>query len=63
VSKKTKKDEIKELAEEIDVLDHMLSALVEVLEEKGVITQEEWEQRIKVKIEKASQSYRELEKE
>jgi sensor domain CHASE-containing protein len=58
---KKKKDDIKELAQEIDVLDHMLTALVEVLEEKGVMTQEEWEQKIKAKIEKASQSYRDLE--
>jgi len=60
--KPTVKGEIRELQQEIDVLDHMLSALVEVLEEKGVMTQEEWEQKIKVKIEKASQSYRDLEK-
>jgi DNA-binding HxlR family transcriptional regulator len=60
--KPTVKDEIKELQQEIDVLDHMLSALVETLEEKGVLTQEEWEQKIKAKIEKAATSYRELEK-
>jgi hypothetical protein len=34
------------LAQELDVLDTMLSALVEVLEEKGIITQKEWEDRI-----------------
>ncbi len=61
MSKKKRKDEIKELAQEIDVLDHMLSALVEVLEEKGVLTQEEWEQKIKTKIEKVAPSYRDLE--
>lgn len=33
--------------EEIDLLDTMLSSLVELLEEKGVLTQEEWEKRIK----------------
>jgi len=60
---KKKKNEIKELAQEIDILDHMLAALVEVLEEKGVLSQEEWEKRIKTKIEKAAPSYRELEKE
>jgi len=40
----------------------MLSALVEVLEEKGILTQEEWEKKIKSKIEKRSKttSYREL---
>lgn len=31
--------------------DDMLSALVELLEEKGVLTQEEWEEKIKAKIE------------
>ena len=57
----SKKDEIKELKQEIDVLDHMLSALVETLEEKGVLTQEEWEQKIKAKIEKLGTSFRNLE--
>jgi len=63
MSKRRKKDEIKELAQEIDILDHMLSALVETLEEKGVLTQEEWEQKIKTKIEataKTTQSFREM---
>jgi hypothetical protein len=45
---KLKKVTVKrELAEEIDLLDTMLSSLVELLEEKGVLTQEEWEKRIK----------------
>lgn len=61
--KPTVKGEIRELQQEIDVLDHMLSALVETLEEKGVLTQEEWEKKIKARIEKASQSYRDLESE
>jgi DNA-binding MarR family transcriptional regulator len=37
----------RELAEEIDLLHSMLSSLVEILEEKGVLTQEEWEKQIK----------------
>ena len=37
----------RDLAEEIDLLDINLSSLVELLEEKGVLTQEEWEKRIK----------------
>jgi len=64
MSKKTKKDAIKELGLEIDILDHMLSALVETLEEKGIMTQEEWEQKIKTKIEvaaKTTKSFREVE--
>ncbi len=39
--KKSSKDE------EIDTLDTMLASLVELLEEKGVVTQEEWERKIK----------------
>jgi hypothetical protein len=31
--------------EEIHTLDTMLTSLAELLEEKGVITQEEWEQK------------------
>jgi DNA-binding HxlR family transcriptional regulator len=61
---KNKKDSINEVKQEIDILDHMLSALVEVLEEKGIMTSEEWEQRIKAKIEhvaKTQQSFREVE--
>jgi hypothetical protein len=40
----------RELAEEVDLLDAMLSSLVEILEEKGILTQEEWEKRIKERI-------------
>jgi DNA-binding HxlR family transcriptional regulator len=61
---KKKKDEIGELKQEIDILDHMLDALVETLEEKGIMTTEEWEYKIKTKIEHTasrSQSFRELE--
>ena len=59
-----KKDEIRELKQEIDVLDHMLAALVDVLEKKGIMTSEEWEKEIKLKIEtaaKTTQSFREIE--
>lgn len=49
MSKLSRKNPIKEIAEELDALDIMLSALVEVLEEKGILTQEEWEARIKHK--------------
>jgi DNA-binding HxlR family transcriptional regulator len=61
---KKKKDKVGELKQEIDILDHMLDALVETLEEKGIMTTEEWEQKIKAKIEhvaKTQQSYREVE--
>jgi hypothetical protein len=61
---KKKKDAIKELGLEIDILDHMLAALVETLEEKGIMTNEEWEKKIKAKIEttaKTTKSFREVE--
>lgn len=38
------------LAEEIDLMDTMLTSLVELLEEKGVLTQQEWEKRIKERV-------------
>ncbi len=40
----------RELEEEIDLLDTMLSSLVELPEEKGVVKQAEWEKRIKQRI-------------
>ncbi|MCK4481697.1 hypothetical protein KAU55_00610 [Candidatus Bathyarchaeota archaeon] len=40
----------RELAEEINLLDTMLTSLVELLEEKGILTQEEWEKRIKERV-------------
>ena len=40
----------RDLAEEIDLLDTMLASLVELLEEKGIVTQQEWEKRIKERV-------------
>jgi DNA-binding MarR family transcriptional regulator len=40
----------KELAEEVCLLDTMLSALVDLLEKKGLLTQAEWEKQIKQRI-------------
>jgi hypothetical protein len=40
----------RETTEEIDLLDTMLSSLVDLLIEKGVITEEEYEKRIKEKV-------------
>lgn len=57
-----KSDRIKEAEKEIDLLDDMLASLVELLEEKGILTQEEWENRIKQRIEgKPSTSIRNTE--
>jgi hypothetical protein len=47
-----KKNLTQELAEEVDSLDMMLSSLVEVLERKGILTEDEWEKQIKVNMEK-----------
>jgi len=62
MSKKTNRDLIRDLANEIDVFDDMLASLVAVLEEKRILTQEEWENKIKSKIEKRSKSasYRDI---
>jgi len=59
---KSKQNQIKELAEELDMFDTMLSSLVELLEEKGIITQEDWENRIKQKCVKnvRLRSFREI---
>lgn len=50
---KKNKDLLRDIAEEVDVFDDMLSALVELLEEKGILTQKEWEEKIKAKIEES----------
>lgn len=39
-----------QIASELDVHDTMIAALTEILEEKGQITQEEWEKRVKKKL-------------
>jgi hypothetical protein len=44
--KKTKK----ELEGEVDLISTMVESLVELLEEKGVLTQKEWERRTKEKV-------------
>jgi DNA-binding HxlR family transcriptional regulator len=45
--KKEKNKPASDLKEEIDLLSTMLESLVQLLEEKGILTQEEWEQKIK----------------
>jgi hypothetical protein len=44
----------REPTEEIDLLDTMLTTLLEILEEKGVITEEEYEKRLKRKSKSSS---------
>lgn len=47
---KEKPASIDQIAGELDIHDSMITSLVEVLERKGVLTQEEWEQNIKKKV-------------
>jgi hypothetical protein len=55
------KNKTREVEEEIDLIDDMLTSLVELLEEKGFITQEEWEKKIEHRIRgKPSLSIRDL---
>ena len=57
------KSEIRDVEEEVDLLDDMLTSLVELLEEKGVVTQKEWEKKIEHRIKgKPSTSIRDLKK-
>lgn len=53
---------LKELSTEIDLFDDMLTSLVELLEEKGILTQEEWENKIQIKMsrKRSSTDYREI---
>jgi hypothetical protein len=44
---KKAKEKTKTKDDEVGILDTMITSLAELLEEKGVITQEEWEQKIK----------------
>ncbi|MGB8215899.1 MAG: hypothetical protein WCE94_01235 [Candidatus Methanoperedens sp.] len=43
----------KDIEGELYHLDKMITSLVEILEEKGILTYEEWEVRIRKKIEEA----------
>ena len=42
--------EVDDLREETEMQDLMLSALVDVLEEKGIVGHNEWERRIKQRL-------------
>jgi hypothetical protein len=62
MKKTTKRDNLREMAEELDIFDDMFSVLVDLLETKGIITRKEFEDLLKAKIEKTSQfkSYRDI---
>ncbi|MGA2385909.1 MAG: hypothetical protein ABSG33_05205 [Candidatus Bathyarchaeia archaeon] len=42
-----KKTNIEDLKEEINLLSTMLESLVDLLDKKGIVSQSEWEKRIK----------------
>lgn len=44
--------EVEQIAGELDIHDNMITALVELLEEKGQVNYSEWERRVKKKIQK-----------
>lgn len=44
------KVEVEQIAGEIDMHDNMITALVELLEEKGQVNYDEWERRVKKKV-------------
>jgi transcription initiation factor IIE alpha subunit len=50
---KSNKSLLREIADEIDAFDKMFASLVEILEEKGILTQEELEKRVRLKASKA----------
>ena len=50
MSQKEKPASMNRIADELDIYDSIITSLVEVLERKGVLTQEEWEQNIKKRV-------------
>jgi metal-responsive CopG/Arc/MetJ family transcriptional regulator len=47
---KEKPASMDQIAGELDIHDSMITSLAEVLEQKGVLTQEEWEKHIKKRV-------------
>ena len=62
MKKTPKRNQLKELAEELDVFDKMLSTLIELLEKKKILAKNEFEDLLRAKIEKTSKirSYRDI---
>lgn len=50
MSKRKLDKEVDDLREEAEMHDLMLSSLVDVLEEKGLVKHNEWERRIKARL-------------
>jgi hypothetical protein len=50
MSKRKADKEIDDLREDAEMHDLMLSSLVDILEEKGIVKHNEWERRIKERL-------------
>jgi hypothetical protein len=44
------KKNLNDIKKELEILDDMLLALVDLLIEKGIVTDEEWEKKVKEKL-------------
>lgn len=42
------------VSEDVEILENMLTSLVDILVEKGIITQEEYEEKVKKRLEEAA---------
>jgi predicted ArsR family transcriptional regulator len=51
---KEKSASLDQVAGELDIHDAMITSLVEVLEKKGILKQEEWEQNMKKHVDSGS---------
>jgi hypothetical protein len=50
MSKRKLDKEIDDLREETEMLDTMLGSLVDALEEKGVVSHQQWERKVKERL-------------
>lgn len=50
MSKRKQDKAVDDLRQEVDMIDTMLSSLVDILEEKRVVRHAEWEKRIKERL-------------
>lgn len=46
----SKQDRAKAVEEQLAILDAMMVSLVDLLESKGVVTQEEWDSRVRTRL-------------
>lgn len=60
MKKSPKKNTIEELSKELDVFDTMLSTLVELLEQKRMLTQKEYESNANIEKISKKKSFRDL---